>query len=88
MKSYDTAFGKITVKKDGAVSIEWDLRYKITRLSADVVEQMATNHNVDAYGEVADVLATEALHPLGICKPSPLHSEIKKAFIQILRDSS
>lgn len=87
MKSYETAFGKIKVKKDGAVSIELDLKCKIASLSADVVQQLSINHNIDAYGEVADVLASDALQHLKIDKNvSPLHGEIKKAFSQILRD--
>lgn len=86
MKSYDTSFGKIKVKKDGTVSIEFDLKCKIASLSADVVEQLAINHKIDAYGEVADLLTSDALRPLSVEKTSPLHVEIKNAFVQILRD--
>lgn len=94
MKSYDTSFGKIKVKKDGAVSIEFDLKCKIASLSAEVVEQLAINHKIDAYGEVADwltsevfsTLSVEKTSPLSVEKTSPLYVEIKNAFIQILRD--
>lgn len=86
MKSYDTSFGKIKVKKNGAVSLEIDTEFQITALPEELVQQLATVHLLDAYREVATALTKETITLMVTRDLSTLEKELNVIFENILRE--